>query len=282
MQVPPRHCLSFSQHGSRIPPAWETQETKAKAAMPFVTQAWKSYSVTYTVLCWSQRPALSQCGRREHTSMSPRRQGSSASHRRPATIMHLTKAQQVMIDALLLLHTTTQVQISITVLQLFTTACPSSCIQPLSSRDLSPISSLPKKNYLARLAIFLKCLSVLLKANIILLSLGVLNLPLYFQMKLRLITNLNLENSHWPNPGVLNLCSEIYPESSTRLHICTHAHLERESAAFIRSSKGPFVTFFRVPIKSSSHCVFSVKGNALLSYIISPSVQKNTSWPALW
>lgn len=119
MQVPPRHCLSFSQHGSRIPPAWETQETKAKAAMPFVTQAWKSYSVTYTVLCWSQRPALSQCGRREHTSMSPRRQGSSASHQRPATIMHLTKAQQVMIDALLLLYTTTQVQISITVLQLF-------------------------------------------------------------------------------------------------------------------------------------------------------------------
>lgn len=44
------------------------------------------------VLCWSQRPALSQRGRREHTNMSPRRQGPSLSHWRPATILYLTKA----------------------------------------------------------------------------------------------------------------------------------------------------------------------------------------------
>lgn len=63
---------------------------------------------------------------------------------------------------------------------------------------------------------------------------GNINLLYCIQITLRIITKVNIESSHWPSLGVLNLSLEMYPELSVVL--CTRAFIQRESPQFLSNS----------------------------------------------
>ena len=57
---------------------------------------------------------------------------------------------------------------------------------------------------------------------------------------------MNIESSHWPSLGVLNLSLEMYPELSVVL--CTRAFIQRESPQFLPNSwRGPLQRLSEIP-----------------------------------
>lgn len=73
---------AFPQGGLSVLMAWQLpfprvlQETKAETEMPIMTWTWKSTTITSAVVYWTNRTALTLCGKRLYKAMNPRSPGS--------------------------------------------------------------------------------------------------------------------------------------------------------------------------------------------------------------